>query len=149
MIISGNVQISGEHLSLGRDILMPTDVSPLDDENTLKPWRELAAAMHNDSDGKTLALLQLSHAGRQSPNIIGGRKPFAPPLAPSGVPVGASSRNGMISNALHTFLFQRPRAMETKDVDDVIHSFTNSAHLAFKAGFDGVQLHAAHGCMCV
>ncbi|THU99151.1 FMN-linked oxidoreductase [Dendrothele bispora CBS 962.96] len=146
MIITGNVQVSDQHLSLGRDLVVPNDIC----EETLKPWRALARRIHNELDGKrmneTLAIMQLNHTGRQSPNILGGRFPFVPPLAPSDTRIGATSQDaGFISDLIHRILFQTPRQMSFEHVEQVIREFVKGAQLAAEAGFDGVQLHMAHG----
>lgn len=38
-----------------------------------------------------------------------------------------------------------PKEMTKKDIKKVIKQFTHSAKLAFKAGYDGVEIHMAHG----
>jgi 2,4-dienoyl-CoA reductase-like NADH-dependent reductase (Old Yellow Enzyme family) len=38
--------------------------------------------------------------------------------------------------------------MSLENIDDVVEAFVRGAKLAVLAGFDGVQLHAAHGCGC-
>ena len=35
--------------------------------------------------------------------------------------------------------------MSKKDITQVINEFKHTAHLAFKAGYDGVEIHMAHG----
>jgi 2,4-dienoyl-CoA reductase-like NADH-dependent reductase (Old Yellow Enzyme family) len=89
--------------------------------------------------------MQLSHAGRQSPNVLGGRTPFVSPMAPSAVAVGSKAPD-IFARALHYAVFQTPRPMSVVDVDDVVRAFVRGAEVAARAGFDGVQLHAAHGC---
>nr|GAT61187.1 FMN-linked oxidoreductase [Mycena chlorophos] len=137
MIITGNVQVSPTHLSLGRDIVLP----PNNDEKHVAPFRALANAIHGHGDPQPLAILQLSHAGRQSPNILGGRRPFEAPLGPSAVRVG----EGVVSRAVHAFMFQTPLRMRLRDIEKAIAEFVRGAQLAEEAGFDGVELHAAHG----
>lgn len=95
---------------------------------------------------QTLALMQLSHAGRQSSNFIGGRPPFRAPLAPSAVRVGTNADKGLIASLIHKIAFQVPRAMSLEDIHEVISKFARGAEFACRAGFDGVQLHVAHGC---
>lgn len=146
MILTGNVQISPQHLTLGRDIVVPPTLNAED----LKPFEKLAEVIHGAVDGtRSLAIMQLSHAGRQSANFIGGRPPFVPPLAPSSVRVGAGHAEnrgrGTISDLMFHALFQVPTEMTTLDILDVQSSFVRGALLAYKSGFDGVQLHAAHG----
>ncbi|KAG6867573.1 hypothetical protein C0993_000986 [Termitomyces sp. T159_Od127] len=140
MIITGNIQVSDRHLSLGRDVILPKDLS----KDNVQPFRRLAMSMRGSEDSGTLAIMQLSHAGRQSLNLIGGRLPFQPPLAPRPIRV-ASKGSGLISNAIHTFAFQEPNEMSVKDIDDVVEAFIKGARVAFESGFDGIQLHAAHG----
>jgi 2,4-dienoyl-CoA reductase-like NADH-dependent reductase (Old Yellow Enzyme family) len=38
--------------------------------------------------------------------------------------------------------------MSLADIDDAVEAFVRGAKLAKLAGFDGIQLHAAHGCEC-
>ncbi|KAJ7255806.1 hypothetical protein B0H12DRAFT_1016224 [Mycena haematopus] len=143
MIFTGNVQISSQHLSLARDLVLPHELS----EKNLKPFRELADAMHGDREEKPLAIMQLNHSGRQSPNLLGGRLPFWPPSGPSSIPLGSSLRNkGIISTLLHQLMFQIPRSMSLTDIDDVVAAFVRGAKLATQSGYDGVEFHAAHGC---
>ncbi|KII87794.1 hypothetical protein PLICRDRAFT_111699 [Plicaturopsis crispa FD-325 SS-3] len=145
MIVTGNVQVSDKHLTLGRDIVVPKSIS----RDSIRPFAELARTIHGcgDTSSRALAIMQLSHAGRQSPNILGGRFPFAPPLAPSSIPFGsdsAASRN-IITRVFYALLFTKPRAMTVVDIDEVVDAFVRGAVLASEAGFDGVQLHVAHG----
>ncbi|KAF4619445.1 hypothetical protein D9613_005353 [Agrocybe pediades] len=147
MIITGNVQIMKDHGTLGRDMAIPAS---LDADELLQPFRELADAIHgvrSPCDGmrrnKTLAIMQLNHTGRQAANVIGGRLPLKPPLAPSAVRVGSGKDLG--SRMLNTLLFQVPQAMSHTDVCFVMDRFVDGAILAHRTGFDGVQLHAAHG----
>jgi 2,4-dienoyl-CoA reductase-like NADH-dependent reductase (Old Yellow Enzyme family) len=153
MIITGNVQVCADHLTLGRDMVVPSVVTA----DTLEPFRALASAIHGcdvnkacDNDGcrhpKPLAIMQLSHAGRQSVNLLGGRRPFAAPIAPSAVPLGRTPNSGVLSSLIHTLLFQTPRAMTAADIDRVAEAYIHGASLAYNAGFNGVELHASHGC---
>lgn len=36
--------------------------------------------------------------------------------------------------------------MSEQEIEEVIGLFVNSAKVAEEAGFDGVELHSAHGC---
>jgi len=47
---------------------------------------------------------------------------------------------------VHDTLFDRtPRAVTPDDIDDIIEAFAHGVRRAQEAGFDGVQIHAAHG----
>ncbi|KAJ3863092.1 hypothetical protein EV359DRAFT_43788 [Lentinula novae-zelandiae] len=142
MIVTGNVQVSKQHLTLGRDMVVPKVLTI----QTFQPFQRLAQVMHGDQHSQSLAIMQLSHAGRQSSNILGGRLPFVSPLGPSAVRFGHSKRSeGVISNIFHRLLFQTPKAMSSADIDNVVSEFVRGASLALQSDFDGVQLHVAHG----
>ena len=143
MVVTGNVQVSSTHLSLGRDISLPDRIS----EDSLAPFKELASSMLGTVESKrtSLAIMQLSHAGRQSPNFIGGRYPFQRPSGPSPIPVKPTGQS-VVSDLLHSFAFQTPHELSQEEIQDIIAAFVRGARVALKSGFDGVQLHAAHGC---
>jgi 2,4-dienoyl-CoA reductase-like NADH-dependent reductase (Old Yellow Enzyme family) len=151
MVVTGNVQVSPTHLSLGRDLVVPANIS----EEVLEPFRGLARVIHQErTHSKSantfncpLAIMQLSHAGRQSPNVLGGRRPFDPPLSPSTIALGSGKRDkDFLSDLFHRLLFQTPQSMSLANIEDVVEAFVRGAKLAALSGFDGVQLHAAHGC---
>jgi 2,4-dienoyl-CoA reductase-like NADH-dependent reductase (Old Yellow Enzyme family) len=143
MVITGNVQVSSTHLTLGRDMTLPDDNS----EDSIQPFEELASSMHGtaSSNCNCLTIMQLSHAGRQSPNFIGGRYPFQRPSGPSPVPVKPRGQ-GFISNVLHAVAFQTPHALSKEEIQYIIAAFVKGARVALDSGFDGIQVHAAHGC---
>jgi len=72
--------------------------------------------------------LQLHHPGREiSSRSLGGVQPVAPSPIPCKV-VG-----------------EMPRELTTEECEDLIRKFISGAVFAKMAGFDGVELHAAHG----
>ena len=140
MISTGNVQVASDHLTLGRDMVVPPDLA----DDDVAPFSALANALHISPN--TLAIMQLSHAGRQSPNILGGRGLLSPAVAPSAIALGARSRDGWIARLLYRTLFPTPRALSEGELDHIVEQFVRGAKLAAVAGFDGVELHNAHGC---
>ncbi|MGI5920736.1 MAG: FAD-dependent oxidoreductase [Syntrophomonadaceae bacterium] len=73
------------------------------------------------------AFIQLFHAGRQTSQLFTGVQPVAPsPLACS-----------MIKELPHELSIEEIKQMEDK--------FVTAAGYAYTTGFDGVELHAAHG----
>ncbi|MFJ9946564.1 NADH:flavin oxidoreductase [Kitasatospora sp. NPDC091207] len=96
-------------------------------EEQLAGWAKVAEAVH--AAGGTIAP-QLWHIGmvRQQ-----GQPPFAeaPAVGPSGLRINGTEGTG--------------RAMTRADLDDVIGAFAEAAAAAERVGFDGVELHGAHG----
>lgn len=154
MIITGNVQVSRDHLTLGKDMVIPETIT----SDTLHSYNTLARTMRpvsernlsknrddNVSMPRTLVIMQVSHTGRQSTILLGGRSLFVPPLAPSASGLGRNASN-WFARLMYRIMFPTPRAMSMQDIDNVVNRFVLSANLAHDAGFDGIELHASHGC---
>ncbi|KAI0327789.1 FMN-linked oxidoreductase [Cubamyces sp. BRFM 1775] len=155
IILTGNTMVAKDHLTLGRDLVIPEEIT----DDILPPWQRLADVMHNvdevtgedppreDGFGRPLALIQLSHAGRQSLNVVGGRPPNAPPLGASPIRAGQShmKTHGWFSRWLHRNMHPVPIEMTKDDIQNAIAQFVRGAELAARCGFDGVQIHGAHG----
>ena len=78
--------------------------------------------------GGAKTFLQLCHTGRQAdPAMVEGGQP----VAPSPVPMG---KDGVV-----------PRELTLAEIEDIIEAFGQAARRARDAGFDGVELHGAHG----
>lgn len=77
------------------------------------------------------AIVQLFHAGRMAKSKITGCQP----VAPSPIPYpSAASPEGEV-----------PRELTVYEISEIIGLFAQAAARARKAGFDGIELHAAHG----
>lgn len=100
------------------------------DDRFIPSLRKLADAAKS---GGALAILQLFHAGNKAvPELIpGGEIVSASALA---APAGPFNRGGQAS-----------RALGHDEIYDVIHDFGEATRRAIEAGFDGVELHGAHG----
>ncbi len=72
-------------------------------------------------------LLQLAHAGRQTSRSFTGTQPVAP--SPVACPA----------------IGEVPRALTGKEVQELTKKFVEAAIRADQAGFDGVEIHGAHG----
>ncbi|GJJ14963.1 hypothetical protein Clacol_009233 [Clathrus columnatus] len=142
MVFTGNVQISASHLTLGRDIIIPKGKWT---ERQLGAFKELSAAMHASSSSSKfpLAIMQINHTGRQSPRIIGGRILSAPVFC-SSHRMGKHSQ-GVLTKVANHLMFQTPRTLSTTEVEGIVEDFCNAARIAHRTGFDGVQIHTAHG----
>ena len=97
-------------------------------------WKAIADAVHAKG-GR--AFLQLIHGGRQSHvEVNDGGAPVAPSVVPfDGV---ALTRDGFVAVSPH-------RALEIAEISGIVEDFRRAAERAKKAGFDGVELHAANG----
>jgi len=79
----------------------------------------------HDVGGKIFA--QIYHAGRQTSRALIGYQP----VAPSPIPCPR---------------FQEiPHALEVNEIRDIVEEFGDCARRARKAGFDGIEIHGAHG----
>ena len=85
--------------------------------------QKMAGAIH-ENGSKTVC--QLAHAGFFADAKLSGQTPIAPSLV-EGFAEGAR------------------REITKKDIADIIEAFAAAAKRAYTAGFDGVQIHAAHG----
>ncbi|MET8468391.1 NADH:flavin oxidoreductase [Streptomyces sp. NPDC006422] len=96
-------------------------------EEQLAGWAKVADDVH--AAGGTI-VPQLWHIGMVRKE---GRPPFAdaPAVGPSGIRVDGTENAG--------------RAMTSSDIDDVIGAFAQAAADAERIGFDGVEVHGAHG----
>lgn len=84
---------------------------------------EMTQAVHN---AKGKVILQLAHGGCYAPSALTGHETVGP-------------------SANETDKFPQCREISLQEIDQVVEAFGKAAGRAKKAGFDGVQLHAAHG----
>ena len=75
--------------------------------------------------------LQLNHPGRAIQTDLGGKV-----WAPSAIALNMGKYSKM---------FAQPTAITEAQIEEVIARFTDTAKRAEEAGFDGVELHGAHG----
>ncbi len=96
-------------------------------EEQLAGWAKVAEAVH--AAGGTI-VPQLWHIGMVREQ---GQAPYpqAPAVGPSGVRTDGTEGTG--------------KAMTQADIDDVVAAFARAAADAERIGFDGVELHGAHG----
>jgi 2,4-dienoyl-CoA reductase-like NADH-dependent reductase (Old Yellow Enzyme family) len=121
LLITGNVMIHAEALT-GPGGVVFDERAPLD---PFRRWADAAKA-----DGAAV-WMQISHPGRQvradMPGVV---------WAPSAVAVQLGR---------HSKRFGKPVAMTDAQISATVERFATTARLAEQAGFDGVEVHAAHG----
>lgn len=94
-------------------------------EDALIPGlRRLATAIHRHG---AVALLQINHCGRQAKARILGCQPVSSSAVPSPV------------------MKDVPRELSVPEVQEMVAAYAAAAARAQQAGFDGVELHGAHG----
>lgn len=94
------------------------------DDRFVEPYLEITEKVHRY---RSKIVLQIVHAGRQATTS----EEYPIPIAPSEIKDGHKS--------------VMPREVTEQEIWEVIEAFTKAAVRAKKAGFDGVQLHCAHG----
>jgi 2,4-dienoyl-CoA reductase-like NADH-dependent reductase (Old Yellow Enzyme family) len=121
LIITGNVMIDRFAMTGPGGVALgaSSDLAPF------KQWASIA------KQKQARVWMQLNHPGRQVFKAMGGKN-----LAPSAIALDLGK---------HSSMFSKPQAMTSANINDVITRFVTTAELAQQAGFDGVQIHAAHG----
>ena len=123
VIVAGNIMLKYDALEAFGNPILP------DDENgRVAAFQKVTAAAKAHG---SLFIAQLSHPGRQ-----GGAA-----LNPN--PVSASDVQLKISWAGNSF--NKPRALTIPEIKQLVKDWGETAYLCHKAGFDGVQVHMAHG----
>lgn len=101
------------------------------DDSCIPGLRALAETIHKND---TPVLLQISHAGSAAKSAI----THLPSISASAVENPCSTSRRMGEQSL-------PKEMDQKDIDRIIRAFTDAAIRAREAGYDGVEVHSAHG----
>jgi 2,4-dienoyl-CoA reductase-like NADH-dependent reductase (Old Yellow Enzyme family) len=122
LLLTGNVQVDRRYLE------RPGNVA-IDGPQDAEAMRRLEAYAGAAAGSGCEIMVQLSHAGRQTPIYV-AKTPVAPSEASLGLPGGQ---------------FGTPRALTAAEIEDVVARFANAAAVCKAAGFAGVQIHAAHG----
>ncbi|MEU3828377.1 2,4-dienoyl-CoA reductase [Streptomyces sp. SID486] len=121
LLITGNVMVHAEALTGPAGVV-------LDEAAPLEPFAEWAEAGRS---GGGAIWMQINHPGRQigsdMPGVVWG---------PSAVAVDLGRHSGR---------FGRPVAMTPEQIQATVTRYAVTAQRAEQAGFDGVEVHAAHG----
>jgi 2,4-dienoyl-CoA reductase-like NADH-dependent reductase (Old Yellow Enzyme family) len=82
--------------------------------------------------------VQLAHAGRKSST-------YAPWLGSGSVPTEDGGWAAAAPSAVAYGDYAQPHALTVPEIDDIVRAFGDAARRATEAGFDLVEIHAAHG----
>ncbi|GAC1625045.1 MAG: alkene reductase [Nevskia sp.] len=103
------------------------------DEATVAGWKLVTEAVH--AKGGRI-IMQIWHPGRAAHSGINGVQPV-------------SSSAKAIPDSTHTLKgklpYEVPRVLKTEEMPGIVELFRQAAARAKAAGFDGVQIHGAHG----
>lgn len=121
LIITGNVMVDRHALTGPAGVVLESD----------RHLARFAAWAEACRSRGAQAWMQINHPGRQLMADLG-----QPALGPSAVAVNIPGLER---------LFAQPRALSEGEIERLIQRYVVSAVLAERAGFTGVQIHAAHG----
>ena len=99
-------------------------------------WKRLVDFVHAETDAKICS--QIGHSGRKGSTQLGWEQMDAPLAKGNWDLISASAIPWSEGNAT-------PQEMAQSDMDEVAAQFVVSTQMAARAGFDMVELHAAHG----
>ena len=119
LTITGNVMVDQRHIGEPGNVVV-------EDERHLADLAEWAAIVKSAG---SVGLVQINHPGRQTPRSL-----VSKPVAPSAIAV-----SGMAGS------FATPRELTGDEIEEIIKRFATTARIVTAAGFDGVQIHGAHG----
>ena len=96
------------------------------DDSTIDGMKKLANLVKANSSS---VVLQISHAGSSTNEEVIGQQPVAP----------SAIKNPSKSTA------ELPRELSLEEIENIIDKFVDAAVRSKEAGFDGVEIHSAHG----
>lgn len=101
-------------------------------QRQIDAWKPVVSAIQNEG---SLAIMQMFHCGRMS----------WPEVNPAGRVLAPSAVTPKEQNQLTGAPYPVPDAMSQFDIEHVVLGFLETARGAVAAGFDGVEIHCAHG----
>ncbi|XP_057844632.1 putative 12-oxophytodienoate reductase 11 isoform X2 [Cryptomeria japonica] len=106
-------------------------------QEQVEAWKPIVKAVH-DKGG--IFFCQIWHCGRYShvdyqPN---GQSPVSSASKPISGKIGLPNRKDVAD-------FSTPRPLKTEEIPNIVADFRKAARNAIDAGFDGVEIHGAHG----
>ncbi|MGU3293736.1 NADH:flavin oxidoreductase/NADH oxidase [Williamsia sp. M5A3_1d] len=115
-------------------------ISPEDagiwNEEQARAWRRITDFVHAQ---ESLIGVQLAHAGRKASTY----SPFAG--SEGSVPESDGGWEAVAPSAVAFDGYATPRALGVDEIGHVVTAFADAARRALSAGFDTVEIHAAHG----
>lgn len=125
-ILTGNIMIELDQLEAAGNAIIPRNEEPKGER--FEAFKKLAA--ESKAHG-SLIIGQVSHPGRQVGNTI------------QKDPVSAS--DVQLEGNVMGMEFAKPHPASAEEIERIIEGFTHAAEYLHKAGYDGIELHGAHG----
>ena len=126
VILSGNIMIDYDQLEAAGNPIIPRTASF--DGERFEAFKDMATQAKKHG---CLFVGQISHPGRQCESRI------------QKTPVSAS--DVQLEGNIMGMTFAKPHAASSEEIHRVIDGFGHAAEYMEKAGFDGIELHGAHG----
>jgi N-ethylmaleimide reductase len=124
-----------EATMIARDGCAFTGEGGIFDDECVAGWRAVTDAVHARGG---LIIVQLWHPGRAAHSVLNG-----------GVQPISSTDRAIRGDTIHTpegtKEYERPRRLAREELPGIVELFRAGAVRALEAGFDGAQLHGAHG----
>lgn len=105
-------------------------------EDQIAGWRVVTDAVR-ERGGRIV--MQIGHNGRNSHSSL--RPDGSVPIAPSAIPPTIPA----LTSSFQQVPAEVPRALETREIANIVDEFRRAALNAMEAGFDGVELQGANG----
>jgi NADPH2 dehydrogenase len=113
-----------EHSFISREGKASNNQLSISEDSVVESLKDLARIIQNNG---SKAVMQLNHAGSAATKEVTGMEPVGPSAVPN-------PRRGTVPNDL-----------AREDIKALVNSFKEAARRTKEAGFDGVEIHSAHG----
>ncbi len=101
------------------------------DDDKVEKLKELSKIIHRNG---SKCVMQINHAGSAAGKEVTGMDPVGPSVV-----VNPRVMSG-VSN-----VFASPHELTGREIAEIVNDFKNAARRVKEAGFDGVEIHGAHG----
>ncbi|KAG4970232.1 hypothetical protein JHK85_036653 [Glycine max] len=107
-------------------------------DEQVEAWRNVVDAVHANG---SFIFCQLWHVGRASHPVYqpGGALPSSSTSKPI-----SDKWKILMPDGSHG-IYPEPRALTTSEISEIVHHYRQAAINAIRAGFDGIEIHGAHG----
>lgn len=112
------------YVAVNRTGRMPRFMGIIDDDAYVEEFGKLSTIVHAND---TPIIMQIAHCGGLSTRMVTNTEPVAP------------------SPFVNNLSRQRARELSHSEIEEILSDFVKAIIRVRQAGFDGVQLHAAHG----